>query len=709
MMFTTIIHGSLLTISNQYFRSMSVSSDEGQIEVTRKIGFDTHVSSSKKDEKIEPIVLPSDGSPDVENPDPNKNQVEVKDSPIIAKNSQEDFNHEADNVSEDSNPYSDEESKDDQVNGISNIPKKEHQSDLSNANKSFQNNNAAQVVEFGSDVIFDKVITSEEAANLSILYESDELFEHSQNVFKHYVLLKDKYKLADADYSHFKSKGNAAILKHFDKILVPYWENWSTPRKVYTQDIVNMISKCDPLPDRYLKDLTRAVWTSPNLIDSPVWSLAPYVPHALGKILYSASLGAGDLMYFLPSKYSKLVFHLEHDSTITGSSNRPLDKKNKVIITLSNGDSTSDLNLVVKLESKLFDTSTLKPAYKLLNRRSMYSSDTYAYVMSEMFSPELNEVSSTFSQTTVSDRVGIHIKGTDSQTFGDAFYIHAVINDNYHLDIYDKSVLDMLISLLFFDRMRDGDDYIHIAANYIYTTIQRYFIDGMVVKAGVNMNTLSFTFSIVRRKGLVTSEDLGKAFVNFVESGKLIPVSTLQMQQYVQAISSSVIDQRWTSKSVLLNLANPNINDPIIDFLPKCSVSYKGFLKQLMRDNSLRKSDHYIADVVLPWQHQFKSTISRSDIYREMLARTFLRDDVTDYVPFFTKGGWKGTSGNSFIIDIPSHHRIAKYTLSDTEEKILSLCRSSLFETHPQNYIKRTARLTQDIPPVFKHILDGDS
>jgi hypothetical protein len=448
-------------------------------------------------------------------------------------------------------------------------------------------------------------------------------------------------------------------------------------------------------------DLNKSIMHSFKLHESPFWALAPCTRAASSVILYGTSHGAHELLSFEESNYHKLEFDYSFDSQV-------FDKIKRTIAIRLHGSGENIHERSCTLVDKVFDPANMIPNYKVLERKSMFSSSSYREIMQDLFIVSNEPLELEVNQVTTSDRIGVVSKSKDGRIYDDGFSVRLFVNDDINLSIDDKSVIDMLVSLLFIDEVMLEGQELDLAMNYISTVLYKYVIDQTFSKVGVTIKTIDMKISIVRKIEARNSDDLRTIFNKHLSQGKIIPISTLQLMYASNSLKGGNIHHSWIKYMFWTALANPNINSVLHDYLPILDNQSRINFRTVCRDKTFLTSEAFNSEASLPWQSDMEVSISFIQWVDELAVRSVIRGDLPECIPLNTRSQWFGSSSKSFSISPPTYHRIAKFSVDDPYLVIDQLTSSSSMRdvsTKPPFWMKHLTRISQNIPNIFHRLL----
>jgi hypothetical protein len=554
----------------------------------------------------------------------------------------------------------------------------------------------------------DELINTDAMSMLSIYTETDDLSSEAENLFSSYIKVKNVHIVPDDDLTHFKDRANALqLVKLGANNIFINQKNWEFLTNAYIDSITSTIAKIEPVSDSYLKGLNTALNHSNTVRAMPFWSLAPTTEFSTSKIVYGVSHGAHEIMHFMEPSFTKLNFYYEFNSLI-GTKKSP----NSTHATVEMFDTRDDSHVYdrkFEVLDKLYDSDQCEANFGIINTNSMYSSDSYRKIINEMFIIVNDHDENTFSasQSSTSNRTGIVTKGPDNVTYDDAFQINLVVNNDFSIAIEDKSIVDMLISLMHMEKLKLSEDGMATVVNYITTTLHRYVTSQMYISSGVTIRKLKIKVSITCKKDSIVQEDLDEMFEKFLSKGMLVPISTLQYTYALSALKLISKDfSEWEPFSILVSLANPGVNGNLKNFLPRLDIKSKTNIKNLCRNKGRLTSEYYESEVLLPWQDGYSYEMTFKQFINELAVRSSLDKDIPECFPLHTRGHWKSNLASSDEILRPMRHRIAKYKIDDVYDEIDSLIEKiSLRDATMPKYIRKLTRLSEKLPDVFQRVL----
>jgi hypothetical protein len=552
------------------------------------------------------------------------------------------------------------------------------------------------VLHYSSDILF----SDQSISKLSLFNDNEE--RDAEEFFNNYVSTNNIYIIPDRDLVHFKDRENALDLVSMNSQLFVNWESWKELYTLYTNSVYAQMFRLKPLNESYMRDLFRSVRSNEVLQDSPVWSLAGLASDKLGQILYGTSHGANELLYYIPTNFSTLSYSYDF-SVLSGEGQR-----RSVDIRLTNGPDTETFSQTYQLLDKIFDPAATSDKFSIIDNKSMFITDSFRSVISDLVSIQDSKTKAVFSQKSTSVRVGTVVKNkNEGASYEDAFSVTAVVNDDVNITISDKNIIDMIFSLFLIADTPyiDNDEYMGIVNNYIGTTLHSYVKDQMMVKEGISLKELKIELSISRITN--NSKDLHSNFIRHVNKGFIVPISTLQFMFFDKKMYDVIVED-WSPIIAITALANPSLNEALHSLMPMSTLKDKRNFKSVCRVRSYLNSNTYVSDKPLKWQNDHVCQLSFEEWMKEMAVRSFLKDDYPDYFPLHTRGEWIGPHSESLAINPPVQHKLSKFQVIDVYDIYEDITVKATMRASPgvPEYIRRMTRISKRIPMIFHRLLE---
>lgn len=558
---------------------------------------------------------------------------------------------------------------------------------------------------FVEDGLMDTILTSEMLEILSLISDSSDLQNELSDYFDQFVTVNNIYISPKADLSFLKDKANRADLLALSSQLYYHLRTWEFVNGKYDLLLRHVYgNKLFPIHNRYLRELGKVLLKSKSIEDAPFWNLALCRDYPLAKILYGHSHGLTDMVLFTDGKYGSSEFSLEVGNFVSQQNSTVRnDFRSKVDLSLNspkNSSGDSRLEYSTTINEMLFNVASLDNPRISFKTDSIFSEKSYSSILSSCYDLT-TELDIKFRQNAISERVGIVTKSKDNINYQDAFSMRIALNTFDTIRDFDKSILDPLIALrLIGDLYAPGSSDSEVVLQYVSTMFVKYVETYLYLKTGVKIESLKAKIKIVRK-----SDSLSKVYTDNVERGLLHPISTAQLYGYLYPDSFD-----WNELVFWSAISGTWFSEDLVNFLPKCDPNYKYRLNSLLYNSESLTTSYYVSDVALPWQKHPDIKLEYGDILRELFHRLMINDQIPDFIPLFTRSGWKGTNGSSPNIPLPHLHRISKFGVVNAEDEISIISKYSALRESPFTppvYVRKLTRLFERMPPLFNNILHG--
>lgn len=425
-----------------------------------------------------------------------------------------------------------------------------------------------------------------------------------------------------------------------------------------------------------------------------MWSLAN-IGGSLSKSVYGSAHGAGDLIYFLPTKYKSYILDYTFDSSSSS--------KSSVKISLTNG-SKDNYSVQAPASEFMFNNSDTSISQEPHDSNSVFLRGYVGEVISRMYEIEIGEKTFVTGQTKTSERTAFVLKSRDHATFEDAYVTNLMVNGDFVIKLQDRYMMDMLVALFHINDLGLSKPDQQDVIRYVSTALHSYVISQLYIHQGVKLTDVNITINVRRVDGLTTSKELRDFYVDSMKSGKLVPLSLLHHLFFKEDCGSV-----WKDIIFWASMLNPGLNDELRLIVPTQSSEGKSFISLHARKSELLSSSYYQTDVALPWQEKFVVKITFEEFLDELVMRKFMNDEQIDCFPLVSKGRWNRYENSPSSLHIAKTHRLSKFSVKDVQEVMDSyISKVSLYDQDKPKYIKRLTRATSVIPPLFTYIVYGD-
>lgn len=572
---------------------------------------------------------------------------------------------------------------------------------------------------FDSDsnqTVHDNYITSSDMEVIKLYTQRSEVMDEAKSLFDKFTRIEAVDIIPNEELVHLKSKTNAKNLYESSKSHVGIkWEVW---KKLYSNFInihLTFLNILKPLGDSYLENLSNVIRGKSELRTSPFYALEKALGNVSSKIIYGTSLGAHELISFYESLYSSVSIKYSYSSDASGSTTFDLN--------LSNGKSPD--NFTYKFDLQYFEPNELMKDFSLKEKNSMYYKDSCGRILKTLFNIESpipgsgieSPNSIQVSQSNRESRSGfITTQNNSKVTFSDGFMISGITNgEDFSFRINDKSIVEMIVSLMHVKNMELTNEQIKHLCGYIMTVLNRYVLQQMYMIDGVKIVNLTWSIKITKNEGYIDQNQLDKFYHKCVNEGKIMPITLLHYKFLSSKYFDIDMDIKWLEYIFWTAIAAPNINQNLTDFLPEIDFDSKNSFQLYCINRNLLSSKGYMSQIAsIESQLNIEAVITFDEFLRELMVVGILRNEVPEYLPFITRSKWHGTSSSSVRIDVPRWHPISKLMLSDVTFNLYDYVNSITMRSKKINFprfIRTQTRLTEDITNTFDFVLpdnEGD-
>lgn len=558
--------------------------------------------------------------------------------------------------------------------------------------------------------------------SLSIIVDSERLSSTAESTFNELVSQKSKYIVPDDNLGHFKAKIYAKNLSESRELYL-IWSSRKELQRIFIKSIFKIISNINPLSELYLREISKLILSKSSNMSMPMISLDGISRNVLGKIVYGYSVGLHDLIYFIPTYWTSVQFHVVYNRDLSESKDKGV-MRSRIYFRSKNGhDDVSLIELNSSLRSFKLES---KPKFDAdYSKHSLFSKSAILNCIMDLYDIRIDSskgIGVTLANVSPSTRIGILERTTDGKTtFGDGFRVIETVMDDINYYLYSEDLSRVLASLLTLsetvsDSLPSPKDAhgveMHRILQYVNTMIFEY-VRSRIVSDSVDVEIVSIDFEIYIEKKVNTASSLQNKFREYVDKSLAVPSMPLHFLFYL--IDGYDLAQ-WRDIMFYTALSGMTVNYKLLQYiLPVLSESDKVNYLQYINDQSRLSSSYYETEFSIP-EHRYRvASVSMRDIIIELFIRTFDSHDY-DYFRMISKGQWVGSSAKSIELNIAVVNPLfSKYIIHDHDNVIMDMNYDLImFDRHESRssvprYIRSQTRVTEKVPNIFKRLLPSDS
>jgi hypothetical protein len=297
----------------------------------------------------------------------------------------------------------------------------------------------------------------------------------------------------------------------------------------------------------------------------------------------------------------------------------------------------------------------------------------------------------------------------------DSFQVNMVAPGKIQMAMDHRLIKDGMTSLLkILDNVGDREvsptsDIVKDAVKY-FTTCFRAYLESQLVSRGVSVSNIKIIIEIKSLHEDSSSAELThQRFVNYVDSGKIVPISPIQYKYY---LDPSILKD-WSRIILISSLACSSSNGELKQIQPRMSAGHKVNFTNYMIHDDLRSLARYESNSGFEFERDTNVILTRKDIVREMFIRTMIGKDMPYFFPLITRSQWIGTKSSSAPVSPSTINSVLSiFTCRDIRSVVKDASDSLLLldKTHmtSRSTLRSTAGIVKTMPEIFLRFISEE-
>lgn len=562
-----------------------------------------------------------------------------------------------------------------------------------------------------------------------------------QSYFTSYCERTSNILAPGVDFNYLKSKESSTLLLSFGNYIFLYWHviYWFYNIFMFAHKV--FILDVRPISSYYLKYLDLVIRDSDTIsaqrttsagvfVNSLLFSqICPRVSLFIGTAIYGASLSAFSLLLFVVPDFKSLSF-----SACIKTDNKPstislkLSDPNKHINPTPDTKPV-DLEYSYTNENRetidfvaTFDIDRLSKEVQNLStfhfdpEKSPFYKDAYSVIFNKFFKITSDslvgntiDIKLAYAYTESSNRTSSTSRDEDGKfkSYLGGFMIKDVLTSNVTLSTADHYVCQFIQAMFYFKSLNLSNDSVVDILRYIVSLIAAYALSQVINGRNITLLGVDINFNVRYNAGKTLTQLAMKEYFNsIVDSGLFLPITPLHFAFYYTK-NANLFISRWLKIIVYSSLLFPGFSDSLKTVIPITDLDSKRNFHEVCNNREMLKSSYFGSRATVV--HSFKHVeLQFHEFMTELSVRTYLFDNIPDYLPLYSKGKWKGITASSKIIKVAQMNSYFVKFSSLDHSAMKEYIHALSLDNAPGKpaYVKGSARCVDQLPDVMLRQLD---